>query len=123
MTSNTIIIYTMCIDYHPLSSNESIENQMLTYLYKLNFSDWDDSTISDIAYVATGANGFKAKEYAVELLNKYIEYKKFMVNEDDTESFGNFSLDKAKAENIYQTVVKLYTNKNSSNKDFYDFIF
>lgn len=79
----------MCLKCHQGLSNAQIESQLIDALQEPHFSEWNGTSIHHMAIAGFGVNGPAAQKYAIELLRRYIEYKKTNVSKGDGTFFGN----------------------------------
>lgn len=66
----------MCFQGHMGLTDEQITRQLRVSLDDPRFDKWNTTSVSHAAIAATGHNGEEARELGLELLNKFIEWRR-----------------------------------------------
>ncbi len=66
----------MCFQCHMGLTDEQITNQLRETVENPSFEKWNTTSVSHVAIAATGHNGEPAREMGLELLLKFIEWRR-----------------------------------------------
>lgn len=84
----------MCLKCHECMKDENIEQNLIDTLNNPNFNEWNGTSLYHLSLSAIGLNGFNNQKMSIQLLNKYVEYKKQHINSPDNSFFGQPSYDR-----------------------------
>ncbi|XWV25430.1 putative ORFan [Tupanvirus deep ocean] len=108
----------MCLRCHQSMSNEQVENDLANTQSDPKFEVWNATSLSHLTIAAFGLNGPTAQKYAMELFEKYIEYKKNHPNGNDDTFFGSPSHTSAKKQlDKINQFVKISNDNKLTDKD------
>jgi len=66
----------MCFQCHMGLTDEQITRQLRVSLDDPHFDKWNTTSVSHVAIAGTGHNGEKARELGLELMQKFIEWRR-----------------------------------------------